>query len=484
VLVVAACSEDSNRTATGNTTPTTPSASGTATDAAAETEADRRVETDDDAERAPADRSDEPPSSDLEPFEPEPTTPVRDGADLDDVLREAATTTTTTLVGDQASAAPRAPLEPEQLAWTLRVAPAADDTRLHLLVDERGCDGSLDVSARLTVTLRESPDAVAIAVARTAASPADRVLCPTSPLTPLAIDLDARLGRRQLRPLDNAVAPAALPTIAEPVSLDLTVDQTPPTSATTVSSEPLPATVLSCRSESTLAIDWRPTSEFADPTAALAQGADAFGLIDVPWHQIEFDGEQGAAWRWVAAADGDVVAVLDAVPGVVGLRAFGEACPAAELGDAMFDDTLDDALTAAASERDAADPPLLALATTPGAAAAGLNIDGDALRFATGARCGAWVAWEDALLGSGYILGPVRTIVDPSDLPDAPGARPVDVPRQAQRRIDAPDGSAAIVSTDATGRITATDAIAAEGPRRPSRLVPCALDDTIAVVAS
>lgn len=467
-VALAACSTEPDRADTGDTSDTSDT-----------TEAiDSSVTT---AEPAEPQRPDE-----LDPFEPVPTTPVVSGADLDDVLRDAATTTTTTLVGDAATPPPRRSLDAGPLGWVTRIEPTPDTSTIQLLVDERDCDGSIDVTDRLAVDVIAEPDRVVIDVSRRTAAPPDRRACPTAPLTPLTVELDVALGERALVAIASADITVPEGRIVEPVAVALAGDTSLTAATTRSTTGPLAATPLACAGESTFAVDWRPTVEYAEAADVLALGADALDLSEAPWHHVVTIDERGSSQRWVAAIDGRIVAVIEAVPAVVGVRAFGESCPPAELRDRIFDSALDTTterlLTATTADGDA--PPLLDLTELPPADSTDLVVDADALRFATASRCAAWIAWEDSLLAAGHTLGPPRTLVDPDALLASTGARATEVDRQVARRIDARDGSAAIVTTTADGRIVAAPAVGPGDPDRPSRLAPCELDVPLAVVVS
>ena len=112
-----------------------------------------------------------------------------------------------------------------------------------------------------------------------------------------------------------------------------------------------------------------------------------------------------------------------------------------------------------------------------------MELTPDGLRFSDlGRRCAGWHAIEDGLLDAGVILGPERTILDvAATRAAARGPDPIPVRRDVERRIDAPDGHSALLSTTTDGIVELTP-VDARVPDPSSVLRPCRLDGESSVV--
>lgn len=92
-----------------------------------------------------------------------------------------------------------APLTPAEVDLDPSALPVPDATELALLVTERACNGGMDASGRVElITLEETEDAVIVHIA---VQPSDDgvATCQSNPPTPFTVELESRLGDREIR---------------------------------------------------------------------------------------------------------------------------------------------------------------------------------------------------------------------------------------------------------------------------------------------
>ncbi len=422
------------------------------------------------------------------PFESGATTPAGRGVDADDLLREEQRPPATTPPIDEPTDVPPLepsvePLEPGPLAWTVRRTPDPSDRAVSLLVDEGGCDGERSVADRLDISVQETEDRVQLRVARREGAGADRRPCPTAPLTPLTISLDTEVGDRRLEQADGALGPASTPLDDVPglVSVRVVSDAPPvdPLTSRTVADADL-RLILDC-DDGRRGPEWRPSTEFATPEIALAEAATELGRSADPWHEFVIDDgdDRGPHRQWIVVSRGSPVGLIAARPAVLGWTATATSCP--RVG-ADFDTELNPDLgTGPDGVRPPGEaPPVTAerLGSLPGLI--GLSVVDGALRWDDPSRrCVGWASLEDVLVAAGFVLGSERSVIDPADVAGASSSPdPIVVARQLTRRVDHPDGRAALLTTTADGGVAVTP-VATREVVSASRLQPCRLDGDV-----